>query len=90
MAEYKCLMELIREHSCDNPATSPQEVAGQLVTREQLDAKHSDYHFMAVILGELGFEDVAAPGMVECHADFWTFAHFCGSSAHLLHAQYIC
>jgi hypothetical protein len=77
-------MELIREHSYDNPATSPPDVAGKLVTQEQLDTKHGDYHLMAVLLGELGYEDVAAPGMVECHADFWTFAHFCVSSPPLL------
>jgi hypothetical protein len=84
LGEYKCLMGLIREHSYDNPATSPPDVAGKLVTQEQLDTKHSDYHLMAVLLGELGYEDVAAPGMVECHADFWTFAHFCVSSLPLL------
>jgi hypothetical protein len=82
--EYKCLMELIREHSYNNPATSPPDVAGKLVTQEQLDTKHGDYHLMAVLLGELGYEDVAAPGMVECHADFWTYAHFCLSSPPLL------
>jgi hypothetical protein len=82
--EYKCLMEPIREHSYDNPATSPPDVVGKLVTQEQLDTKHSDYHLIAVLLGELGYEDVAAPGMVECHADFWTFAHFCVSSPPLL------
>jgi hypothetical protein len=28
--EYTCLMELVREHSYDNPATSPPEVAGKV------------------------------------------------------------
>jgi hypothetical protein len=82
--EYTCLMELIREHSYDNPATSPPEVAGKFVTQEQLDTKHGDYHLIAVLLRELRYEDVAAPGMVECHADLWTYAHFCVSSPPLL------
>jgi hypothetical protein len=82
--EYTCLMKLIREHSYDYPATSPAGCAGKFVTQEQLDTKHGDYHLMAVLLGELGYEEVAAPGMVECHADFWTYAHFCMSSPPLL------
>lgn len=76
MAEYQCLLALIREHSNDNPAPSPPEAAGQLVMQEQLHTKHTDYHLIAVILKELRYKDVAAPGREEYHADFWTFAHF--------------